>query len=533
MHKVLVADQISQEGIDLLSDGLSVTYTPKITAEELLETIGEYDALLVRSRTQVPADVIKKGKKLKAIGRAGVGVDNIDVIAATESGIVVLNSPEGNTASAAELTLALMMSLARHIPSADLSLKKGEWERSKFTGSELFNKTLAIIGLGKVGSRVAQACRAVGMKVIAYDPMVTAERAAELNVTKVTLDEIWQRADFITIHTPKTAETTNLINASVLAKVKKGVRIVNVARGGVVDEKALADAITEGRVAGASVDVFENEPPTGSPLLSIGEKVVLTPHLGASTHEAQFNVAIDLAEQIKEFLLTGLAKSPVNLPSMRPEVMKELGRFVWLAEAMATVASELATGNITGLQITVQGTLAKKDTSPLTVAALRGMLSKRVAGVTYVNANLIAKNKGIEVRSVQSDEASQFAGELTVELTMDDGNHTSATGTMLAHDEPLIIKINSHPINLNPAEMMLFTTHKDQPGVVAKVAGVLAKHDINISNMSVARVGVRQDAVMVMGLDDEPKKEVLHELVTLSGIHTARFVSLMPLPELN
>jgi D-3-phosphoglycerate dehydrogenase len=532
MHKVLVADQISQEGIDLMREHVDVTYSPKITPEELLQQIEEYDGLLVRSRTTVPQAVIKKGKKLKVIGRAGVGVDNIDVDAATEAGIVVLNSPEGNTASAAEHTLALMMSLSRNVPAADRSLKAGEWERNKFIGSELFNKTLAVIGLGKVGTRVAQAAHALGMKVIAFDPLVTADRAAELHVQKVELEEIWSKADYITVHAPKTAETTNMINAAVLAKMKKGARIINVARGGLIDEAALTRAIQDGHIAGAAFDVFDQEPPKDSPLLSLADKVVLTPHLGASTQEAQFNVAIDLAEQICEFLKSGIAKSPVNLPSMRPGIVKELGRFIWLAESMGTIASELAGGNIMKMEVIVRGALASKDSSPLVVAALRGMLCKRIQGVTYVNAHLVAKNKGIEVTSSKSDESGQFDKELTINV-VSDANRASVTGTVLAHEEPLICRINSQPINLNPVPMMVFTMHRDQPGVVAKVAGILAKYDINISNMSVARAAPRQDSVMVLGIDDPLSADALQELLTIPGIRTARFVSLMPLPELH
>jgi len=529
MHKVLVADQISQEGIDLMRADLEVTYSPKITPEELLDQIDEYDGLLVRSRTTVPSAVIKRGKNLKVIGRAGVGVDNIDVDAATEAGIVVLNSPEGNTASAAEHTLALMFALVRHIPAADRSLKAGDWERNKFIGSELFNKTLAVIGLGKVGTRVAQAAQAFGMKVIAYDPLVTADRAAELQVQKVELEDIWSRADIITIHAPKTSETTNMINGAVLRKMKHGVRIINVARGGVVDEQSLAQAIENGTVAGAAFDVFEKEPPKDSPLLLLKDKVILTPHLGASTQEAQFNVAIDLAEQMSEFLKTGVAKSPVNLPSMRPAVMRELGHFVWLAEALGTIAGELAGGNIKRLELTVRGTLAAKDFSPLVVAAARGILCKRVQGVTYVNSLLIARNKGIETRTSKSDDTAQFAAEITVNV-VSDSNQASLSGTVLAHDEPLISHINAQPINLNPVPMMLFTQHRDQPGMIAKVAGVLANHDINVSNMSVARAGPREDAVMVLGLDDPLPTEVLQAVNQLPGIHWARFVSLIPLP---
>jgi D-3-phosphoglycerate dehydrogenase len=525
MYKVLVADEISQEGIELLSNGTAVTYSPKIKPEELLIAIGDYDGLLVRSRTTVTKDVIKAGGKLKVIGRAGVGVDNIDVTAATEKGIVVLNSPEGNTASAAEHTVALMMSLARLVPAADQSVKEGKWERGKFVGSELFNKTLAIIGLGRVGARVAQTAQALGMKVIVYDPLVTAERAEELNVQKLPLEEIWGKADFITLHTPKTPETTNMINASVLSKMKLGVRIVNVARGGIVDENSLAIAIKEGRVAGAAFDVFEQEPPKDSPLLALADKVVLTPHLGASTQEAQFNVAIDLAEQIRDYLNDGIAKSPVNLPFMRPEFVKELGKYIWLAEAMGTIASELKGGNVSKLEVISVGRLTNKTDAPLVVAALRGMLAKRIEGVTYVNAQLIARNNGIQVVSSKSQETSQFDEELRVIVTSEEGV-TSLTGTILAHAEPMITEINSHPVNLYPVPMMLFTEHKDEPGVVAKVASVLAKHDVNISNMSLARIKVRSEAVMVMGVDDILSKEVLCELSNLTALNSANFVSL-------
>lgn len=525
MYKVLVADEISREGIELLSESLSVTYNPKITAVELLAAINEYDGLLVRSRTTVPKEVIANGKKLKVIGRAGVGVDNIDVAAATESGIVVLNSPEGNTASAAEHTVALMMSLARSVPAADRSVKEGKWERGKFIGSELFNKTLAVIGLGRVGARVASTAQALGMKVVVYDPMVTAERAEELNVQKLSLEEIWAKADFVTLHTPKTPETTKMINASVLSKMKPGVRIINVARGGIVDEVALAAAIEGGKVAGAAFDVYDQEPPNGSPLLKLTDKVVLTPHLGASTQEAQFNVAIDLAEQICDYLKNGVAKSPVNLPFMRPEFVKELGKYIWLAEAMGTIASELKGGNVLKLEVIRVGGLAAKSDAPLVVAALRGMLAKRIGNVTYVNAQLIARNNGIQVFSSKSDEVSQFNEELTVIVTSEDGV-TSLTGTILAHDEAMITKINSHPVNLYPVPMMLFTDHKDEPGVVARVASVLAKHDINISNMSLARNNVRAEAVMVMGVDDLPSREVLSELDKMTALNSVHFVSL-------
>lgn len=525
MAKILVADEISQQGLDILSSAVEVTYLPQISASELVEQIPEYDALLVRSRTKVTADVVKAGKRLKAIGRAGVGVDNIDLKAATEAGIVVLNSPEGNTASAAEHTLALMFSLARSVPSADQSLKAGEWKRSRYMGSELFNKTLGVIGLGKIGSRVAQAAQAIGMKVIVHDPLVSGDIAARQNMTSVSLEELWQRADFITIHTPKTRETTNLINEGVLTKVKPGVRIINTARGGIIDEAALAAAISSGRVAGAALDVYESEPPTGSPLLALGDKVVLTPHLGASTSEAQLNVAIDLAEQLSEYLTGGMARSPVNLPFMRPENLKALGKYFWLAEAIGAMAGGLAGGTVKEVEFVACGRLAELDIAPLTVAALRGIFSHRVEGVTYVNASIVARQHGILVRESKSEESQQFRSEIQV-IVSTDGDSSNISGTVLPQDEPIVTRINDYPINLTPARYMLFTSHRDQPGMVAKVAGALGSYDINISTMSVGRRGVRQDAVMVLTLDDPVPPALMKDLADVQGLHKARYVCL-------
>ncbi len=525
LKRVLVADQISEEGLNILREKLDVTYDPKITAEKLLETIEEFDALLVRSRTQATAEVIQRGTKLKVIGRAGVGVDNIDVKAATEAGVLVVNSPEGNTASAAEHTIALMFALARNVPAADASMKAGQWERSKFLGVELFNKTLGVIGFGKIGSRVATAALALGMKVIVYDPFISEERAKQLNLTAVSLEEIWMRADFITIHTPKTPQTTNLISGNVLSRIKPGVRIINASRGGVVDESALARAIKDGRVAGAALDVFDEEPPKDSTLAELGDKVVLTPHLGASTVEAQFNVAIDLAEQIRDYLTEGMARSPVNLPFMRPETLKMLGKYLGLAEAMGAIAGELAKGSVREFELITYGALAGKETEPLVVAALKGLFMGKIEGVTFVNAQIVARNHGILVRESRLPEATEDRDGVTVLVSTEEGT-TSISGTVMAHNDPIITKINEHPINLTPAKNMLFTMHKDQPGMVAKVATILGEKDVNISTMSVGRVGIRKDAVMVMTMDEPLSSEVVESLTVQSGIHTARFVSL-------
>jgi D-3-phosphoglycerate dehydrogenase len=524
--RVLVADEISKEGIAILEAALEVVYDPAISADKLIEVIPEFDALLVRSRSKVTKDVIAAGKRLKLVGRAGVGVDNIDLQAATEAGVLVVNSPEGNTASAAEHAVALMFALARLIPSADASMKQGKWERNKFLGTELFNKTLGVVGLGKVGSRVAQAGQAVGMKVIGYDPLISAERAEQLNIQSVPLEEIWRRSDFISLHTPKTRDTANMINDQVLAMMKPGVRIINAARGGIIDEEALARAIREGKIAGAALDVFDSEPPSkDSPLLALGEKVVLTPHLGASTFEAQYNVAIDLAEQIRDYMTGGMVRSPVNLPFMRPEIMRTLGKFIWLSEAMAAIAGELCEGAVKNVEVVAHGNLAQKDTSPLAIAALRGLFASKVETVTYVNAHLIAKNHGIQVREVRSEDRSDDHDELSITVSGDRGR-SQVSGTVLGHNEPLITKINEFPINLSPQRYMLFTSHRDQPGMVARVAGILGKFDINISTMSVARKGVRQEAVMVMTLDDFLKPDLVRELSSDPGIHMARFVTL-------
>ncbi len=531
MPKVLVADEISPEGLELMRRSVDVDYIPDVSQEKLLDIIHGYEAMLVRSRCKVTREVLEKADNLRIVGRAGVGVDNIDLQAATEKGVLVINSPEGNTASASEHTIALMMSLSRHIPSADASMKAGRWDRNKYLGTELFNKTLGVVGLGKIGSRVASAAQAMGMKVIAFDPFMSAERARELNVRVVSLDEIWQEADYITLHTPKTRDTTGLINAEVIAKMKPGVRIVNAARGGLIDEEALAQGIKDGKIAGAGLDVFNDEPLKDSPLRDLGSKVVLTPHLGASTEEAQFNVAIDIAEQISDYLAGKLVRSPVNLPTMRPEVLKTLGKFVWLAEAMGAVAGEYLQGNIKELNIIASGELASKDTSPLATAALRGLFASRMEGVTYVNAPIVAKNHGVHVKqSAVGDDHDR--SEITLVLSGDNGE-SRLTGTVLAQDEALITRINDFPVNLTPQRYMLFTSHQDQPGMVAKIAGILGEFNINISTMSVARVGVREEAVMVMGLDDPLDKRLIGEIEKSSGIRFARFVSLDRLPQVT
>ncbi len=524
--KVLVADEISQEGLTILNEGLDLTYKPTITQNELLATIKDYDGLLVRSRAKVDDSIINASTRLKVIGRAGVGVDNIDVTAATQKGILVLNSPEGNTASASEHTVALMMSLARKIPQADKSVKDGKWTRSKFLGTELFNKTLGIIGFGKIGRRVANMASAIGMRVIIYDPLIDNDSIKHLNITLVDLEQIWKLADFITIHTPKTKQTTNLINHSVLNRLKDGVCIINTSRGGIIDERALALSIKNGKVKGAALDVFEEEPlAIDSPLLEFNDQIILTPHLGASTAEAQLNVALDLACQLKEYLLTGISKSPVNLPYLNPEVLKILSPYIKLAQSMASIAASFINSEIREIQISVSGNLAKYDTISLSAATIKGALNSTVEGLNFINAFYVANEHGINIRDSKFFHTENDFNELNIVLNGKSG-FISIDGTVLNQDQPVITKINEFNVNLAPAKYMLFTRHNDQPGMVAKVALILGENQKNISSMTVSRKNLGEEAMMVIELDENLDADLLNKISCLNGILQVSFVNL-------
>ncbi|MEG4964714.1 phosphoglycerate dehydrogenase, partial [Microcoleus sp. K4-C2] len=399
MPKVLVSDPIDQAGIDILSQVAQVDVNTGLSAEELVRIIPDYDALMIRSGTQVTKEIIEAGNLLKIIGRAGVGVDNVDVPAATRKGIVVVNSPEGNTIAAAEHAIAMMLSMSRHIPEANASVKGGKWERNRFIGVEVYKKTLGIVGLGKIGSHLAAAAKAMGMKLLAYDPFISTERADQLGCRLVELELLMRESDYITLHIPKTPETLHLINAEVLSKMKPTARIINCARGGIIDEAALAEAIKEGKIAGAALDVYEHEPlEADSPLRSVGQNIVLTPHLGASTAEAQVNVAIDVAEQIRDVLLGLPARSAVNIPGIFPDSIEKLKPYLQLAETLGNLVSQLAGGRVDYLNVQLQGELANNQSQPVVVAALKGLLSQALRErVNYVNASIEAKERGIRV----------------------------------------------------------------------------------------------------------------------------------------
>ncbi len=527
MPKVLVSDKLNESGLEILRQVAEVDYKPGISADELKKIIKDYSALLVRSQTIVTKEIISAcSPNMKIIGRAGVGVDNIDLESATEKGIIVVNSPEGNTTAAAEHTIAMMMSMARQIAPADFSMKKKEWKRSDFMGFEMFNKTLGIVGLGKIGSRVGKAGIALGMKVLAYDPFVNEEAVKKLGFELVSLDEIWKRSDVITFHVPKTKETTNLLNAETIKKCKKGVRIVNCARGGIVDENALAEAIKSGYVGGSAFDVFSDEPiKPENPLLELGNKIVLTPHLGASTEEAQLNVALDVAEQIRDVLSGGLARSAVNLPAMRSETIAQVKPFMSLAQSIGAVASQLSVGAIQEILVEAKGELAKKNIEPLTVSILKGTLSQIVEGVNFVNAPIIAKARGIKIIESRSQETGDYVEELTVTIKTDKGKKV-VSGTLVTQDTPAIVQIDNYLMSATLAEHMLVTHHQDKPGMIAQVSTILWKGNINISSMHVGRKGPREMSVMVLNLDDPVPNELVAQVGKVEGILEAKYVRL-------
>jgi D-3-phosphoglycerate dehydrogenase / 2-oxoglutarate reductase len=526
MPKVLVSDPIDQVGIDILSQVAQVDVKTDLSQEQLVQIISEYDALMIRSGTRVTQAVIEAGHQLKIIGRAGVGVDNVDVPAATRKGIVVVNSPEGNTIAAAEHTLAMMMALSRFIPAANQSIKEGKWDRKSFTGVEVYKKTLGIVGLGKIGAHVATVARALGMRLLAYDPFISHERAEQLSCRLVDLDVLFAEADYITLHLPKTPETANLINAAAIAKMKPTVRIINCARGGIIDEAALADALKTGKIGGAALDVYDSEPLGESALRSLGKEVVLTPHLGASTEEAQVNVAVDVAEQIRDVLLGLPARSAVNIPGLRPDLLEQLKPYLQLAETLGNLVGQLAGGRIESLTIRLQGELATNQSQPIVIAALKGLLSHALQErVNYVNASIEAKERGIRVIETRDASIKDYTGSLHLSAKGALGEH-AVTGALLGDNEIRITSLNDFPINVPPNRYMLFTLHRDMPGIIGRIGSLLGSFNVNIASMQVGRKIVRGDAVMVLSIDDPLPEDILAEIKKVAGIRDAYTVTL-------
>jgi D-3-phosphoglycerate dehydrogenase len=528
MTKVLVSDPIDQIGIDILSQVAHVDVRTGLSQDELIGLIGDYDALMIRSGTQVTAPVIEAAPKLRIIGRAGVGVDNVDVKAATRRGVLVVNSPEGNTIAAAEQALALMLSLSRHVPHAHASTMAGGWDRKTYVGNELYKKTLGVVGLGKIGSHVARVARAMGMEVTAYDPFVSPDRAQQMQVRLLPLPQLFAEADYITLHLPRTPETENLVNAELLRTMKSNSRLVNCARGGIVDEAALAEAVETGVIAGAALDVYAKEPlAADSPLRQVKDRLILTPHLGASTEEAQENVAIDVAEQIRDVLLGLPARSAVNIPGLTPEVMDQLKPHLQLAETLGQLLSQLSGGQIGALEVRLQGDFAAHPAQPLVVAALKGVLSTALGdSINFVNAALEARDRGIKVLEVKDDASRDFAGG-SLRLSCDGvKGHHSVTGAVFSDGELRVISIDDFPVNVVPSRHMLFTRHRDMPGIIGQLGSLLGEHNVNIASMQVGRRIVRGDAVMVLSIDDPIPAELLNSIHAIEGIQEAHPVTL-------
>ncbi len=527
--RILVSDKLAEDGLSLLRENPAVELVVKtgMTPEEMKDAISGADALLVRSATKVTADVIAAAPKLVAIGRAGVGVDNIDVAAATQRGIVVCNSPEGNTVAAAEHTLAMMLAMARNIPGADASVSAGEWKRSSFLGVELFNKTLGVIGLGKIGSEVAKRAAVFGMRVIGQDPFIAADHAERLGVAIVELPELLERADFITVHVPLTKDTRHLIGRESLAKVKPGVRIINCSRGGVVDEAALADAIREGRVAGAGLDVFEQEPPAESPLVGL-DRVVLTPHLGASTAEAQIKVAVDVAQQVLDVLEGKPARSAVNVIPVSPEALRALEAYLPLAEKMGSLQGQLAEEPLRSVELTYAGQLADEDPRLLTRSFLKGLLSPIIdEPVNLVNASIVAEARGFRVVESRSREPEDYVSLITARVAVDGADRIIA-GTLFGRSDPRIVRIDEYRVDFAPSGHMLVSMHIDRPGMIGRVGSILGEHQINIAGMHVGRSqpGPGGLSVMILALDGPVPSDVMEQLRQVDGIETAQLVEL-------
>ncbi len=525
-HKrVVITGEIAAPGIDMLRQHVDVDVSPGLSETQLIETIGAYDALIVRSETKVSAAVIAAAHRLQAIGRAGVGIDSIDVDAATQRGIVVINAPTGNVVAAAELTTAMLLALARHVPAADASVRRGEWDRSRFMGTELRGKKLGIIGLGRIGREVARRAQGLGMEVIACDPFVPANVEEQYGVQLLALDSLLAAADFISLHSPLTEATRNTLGRSQLESVKPGAWIVNCARGGLLDETALLDGLDSGRIAGAALDVFVQEPPRSERLLQ-HPKVVLTPHLGGSTHEAQVSVALDVARQILAVLEGRLAEHAVNLPLIPHETLSALVPYFDLAERLGRFHTQLAESRLGQIRIIYGGELAAATTTPLRAAVIKGLLEPiSEERINLVNAHLVARQRGLEiVEERRTHPEGPWTSLLILEVS--DGSTRSALAGTVLRGEPQIVRVDDYAVTFMATGNLLVCHNDDRPGMIGKVGTILGNADVNIAYMQVGRSGPRAKAIMVLGLDEPAPEELLRELRGIPGIFDAKAVKL-------
>ncbi|HYA13787.1 MAG TPA: phosphoglycerate dehydrogenase [Syntrophales bacterium] len=519
MKKVLVSDTLAAEGVQILKDapGIEVDVMTNLTPDELKGVIKDYDGLAIRSATKVTKEIIDHAEKLAVIGRAGIGLDNVDITAASKRGIVCMNTPGGNTITTGEHTIAMMFALARKIPQATASMKAGKWEKNKFMGAELYNKTLGIIGIGRVGTIVADRALGLKMNVIAYDPFISPEAAEKLGITLVTLDELLQKADFISVHTPMTKETRGMINANAFDKMKKGVFIINCARGGIISEKDLIDALKSGKVAGAAIDVFEEEPTKNTELLSLNN-VISTPHLGASTDEAQINVAIAIAEQIVDFLTKGEIKNAVNFPSVSAELLTVIQPFLDLGEKLGKFEAQVVKGAIKEVAVEYSGEILNYNVAPITLSLLKGLLTPILnENVNYINAPVVAKERGIRVVESKSSEAKDYTSMIS--LTIKTSEETSyAAGTIFGRLDPRIVRINKFTVEVIPEGHMLVISNYDKPGVIGNLGTTLGSNNVNIGRLHLSREQVDKMALVVLTTDTMVSEDVIGKLRSLPNV---------------
>ncbi|MBU0635174.1 MAG: phosphoglycerate dehydrogenase [Candidatus Omnitrophica bacterium] len=524
--KILVSDPLSEEGIKILKDrGFTVDVKTKLSKDELKKAVADYDALLVRSGTKVTAEIIQECKKMKVIGRAGVGVDNVDVEAATRQGIVVMNTPGGNTISTAEHTFSMLLSLARSIPQANASLKSGAWDRKKFLGTELFGKHIGIIGLGRIGLEVAKRAYAFGMKIIAYDPFLSTKKAQQYDIELVEMDELLKRADFITVHTPLSDATKHMLGEKEFNKMKKGVKILNCARGGIVDEQALYEAIQKGIVSGCALDVFEQEPPKNSAFIGM-DNAIVTPHLGASTEEAQVNVALEIACQVADVLEGKGIRNAVNFPCVEGEVCKAIDPYIRLAEKLGRLQAQIISGHINKVSIKYGGEVVNYEVAPITLALVKGLLHHILGeSVNYVNAPFIAKERGITVSETKVLETEQFANLVSVEVETNK-EKTFVAGTLFTRNNPRIVIINGFYIDSIPEGNMIITHNIDRTGIVGHIGTILGNNNINIAAMNFGRIERGGESLIVLNVDNEVPQKVLEEIKKSKDILDVKLIKL-------
>lgn len=517
--KILITDGLAKQGLELLNkaEGVEVTEKKGISKDELLSIIKDYDGVVVRSATKVTKEVIDAAQgKLKVIGRAGIGVDNIDIDAATRNGIVVMNTPESNAITTAEHTITLLLSLARNVPQAHMSIKSGRWERSKYSGIELYGKTVGFVGLGNIGKLVAERMIGLKMKAIAYDPYLSEAAANKIGVTLVSLDELLSQADVITVHTPKTSETENMINKAAIEKMKDGVIIINCARGGIINEADVAEALKNGKIAGAAFDVYTSEPvDQDNPLLTLDENIVLTPHLGASTEEAQIKVGTAMAEQIIDFAVNGVVRNAINMPSLSMQQLQQMKPYLELAETLGSLQGQLCKSSVNEIEISYEGKISESNTDPLTIAVLKGFLTPIMdVVVTYVNAPVIAKERNIKITESKSSASGAYTSLITVNLKTSDKDY-SVSGTIFGKEEVRIVKVNGVPIDVIPQGFLLVSENWDKPGFIGSMCTILGKNGINIGLMHLGREKIGGRAIVFTNVDTVVTNEVIDQIYKL------------------